>query len=145
LLVGLAEKRTGKVIIQTYNPDNYAIMYSKKQDYDLFYKTEIDLRKKLNYPPFCDIILIRFNGKNIDEIERVSNKVYKKLMSFKTKDMWVYKPVPSPIDKIKNKYRWRIVVKCKLNSKMLDIIKLCIDEKVKDTSIIVDINPGNMT
>src|SRR5699024_3291132 len=48
----------GRVIIQTYNPDNYAIEYSKLQDYDLFYNTEIELRKQLKYPPFCDIILI---------------------------------------------------------------------------------------
>ena len=54
------EKDKGKVLIQTYNPDNYAIEFSKNQDYDLFYNAEIDLRKMLKYPPFCDIILIRF-------------------------------------------------------------------------------------
>ena len=54
------EKDKGKVLIQTYNPDNYAIEFSKNQDYDMFYNAEIDLRKMLKYPPFCDIILIRF-------------------------------------------------------------------------------------
>ncbi len=54
------EKDKGRVLIQTYNPDNYAIEFSKNQDYDLFYNAEIDLRKMLKYPPFCDIILIRF-------------------------------------------------------------------------------------
>lgn len=54
------EKEKGKVLIQTYNPDNYAIEFSKNQDYDMFYNAEIDLRKMLKYPPFCDIILIRF-------------------------------------------------------------------------------------
>lgn len=141
-------EEAGKVIIQTYNPDHYAIAYSKRQNYDLFYKTEIDLRKKLNYPPFCDIILIRFNGKNVSEIQKISEIVYKKLKSFNLENVFIYKPVPSPIDKIKNKYRWRIVIKCKLNSKMLDMIKFCIEDqkikKMKDTSIIVDINPSNM-
>ena len=49
------EKDEGRVIIQTYNPDNYAIEFAKKQDYNLFYNTEIDIRKQLKYPPFCDI------------------------------------------------------------------------------------------
>ena len=54
-------KDKGNVIIQTYNPDNLSIEYSKKQNYELFYNTELMIRKQLKYPPFCDIILIGFN------------------------------------------------------------------------------------
>ena len=50
------EQEKGRVIIQTYNPDNFSIECSKEQNYDLFYETEIKLRKQLKYPPFCDII-----------------------------------------------------------------------------------------
>ena len=50
--------------MQTYNPDNFSIQCSKKQDYKMFYETEILIRKQLKYPPFCDIILMRFEGKN---------------------------------------------------------------------------------
>ena len=142
-------EQKGKVIIQTYNPDHYAIEYAKKQDYDLFYKAEIDLRKMLKYPPFCDIILIRFNGNNLEEIIKISNIVYKKINSIKENDIFIYKPVASPIDKIKNKFRWRIIIKCKVNSKVLDIIKYGIEDefikKCKNTSIVVDINPNNMS
>ena len=138
----------GKVIIQTYNPDHYAITYAQKQDYDLFYEAELGLRKMLKYPPFCDIILIRFSGKNLNEIKKVSEIVYKKINSVKSDDILLYKPVPAQIDKIKNKYRWRMVIKCKVNSKILDMIKYGIeDEKIKkctDTSIVVDINPATM-
>ena len=138
----------GKVIIQTYNPDHYAIIDSQKQDYDLFYNQEIKLRKMLNYPPFCDIILIRFLGKNLQEIQKISNLVYKKILSVKEENINIYKPVASPIDKIKNKYRWRIIVKCKLTSRVLDIINYGIEDenikKCKETSIVVDINPNNM-
>ena len=135
----------GKVIIQTYNPDHYAIKDSQKQDYDLFYNQEIELRKMLNYPPFCDIIVIRFNGENIREIQNVSKIVYDKINNLNEENLFVYKPVPSPIDKIKNKYRWRMILKCKLTSRVLDIIKYAIEgNKIKDTSIIVDINPNSM-
>ena len=67
----------------------------------------------------------------------------------KNDNIFIYKPVPAPIDKIKNKYRFRMIVKCKVNSKVLDIIKYGIENeeiaKMKNTSIIVDINPNNMT
>lgn len=139
----------GKVIIQTYNPDHYAIIDSQKQDYDLFYNQEIELRKMLNYPPFCDIILIRFSGKDLQKIQKVSDLVYKKIKSVKDENINIYKPVASPIDKIKNKYRWRIIVKCKLTSKVLDIINYGIEDerikKCKETSIVVDINPNSMS
>ena len=138
----------GKVIIQTYNPDHYAIIDSQKQDYDLFYNQELNLRKMLNYPPFCDIILIRFTGKSLSEIQKISELVYKKINSVKNDNIRIYKPVPSPIDKIKNKYRWRIIMKCKVTSRVLDIINFAIEDerikKCKDTSIVVDINPSTM-
>lgn len=138
----------GNVIIQTYNPDHYAIIDSQKQDYDLFYNQEVNLRKMLNYPPFCDIIMISFIGNDLELIQKISNLVFKKIKSVNLENIIIYKPVPSPIDKIKNKYRWRIIIKCKVTSKILDVINYAIeDEKIKkckDTRIIVDINPNTM-
>lgn len=141
-------EENGNVVIQTYNPDHYAIIDSKKQDYDLFYNQEVALRKMLNYPPFCDIILISFSGVELKDIQSISNLVYKKLNSVKNDNMNIYKPVPSPIDKIKNNYRWRIIIKCKVTSKVLDIINYAINDdlikKSKETKVIVDINPNTM-
>lgn len=142
-------EENGKVIIQTYNPDHYAIIDSKKQDYDLFFSQEIALRKMLNYPPFCDIIQISFSGENINEIKKVSEYVYNKIKSVNFENLNVYKPVPAPIDRIKNKYRWRIIVKCKLTATILDLLKFATNdekiEKCRNTRIIVDINPNTMT
>ena len=145
---GREHENPGRVIIQTYNPDHYAIIYAQKQDYDLFYEAEIDLRKKLKYPPFCDIILVRFNGKNLSEIKKISDRVYRKILEKKDNTILAYNPVPSPIDKIQGKYRWRIVIKCKVSNKVLDLINYAIEDEIKsnekDTSIVVDINPNSM-
>ncbi len=63
-------------------------------------------------------------------------------------EVLVYQPVPAPIDKIQNKYRWRMIIKCKINAKILDLIKYSITDaqitKMKNTSIIVDVNPNNL-
>lgn len=143
---GRAEDK-GRVIIQTYNPDHYAIIYSAKQDYELFFKTEIDFRKKLKYPPFCDIIIMRFVGKNIDEIQKISNQIYNQLSSLINPNRtYIYKPCPSPIDKLQGKYRYRIIIKGKAGTRLLNSIYKAIEEvKIKyKTSITVDINPNSM-
>lgn len=63
-------------------------------------------------------------------------------------DVMLLKPVPSPINKIKNKYRWRMILKCKFNKKIINVINKVIEEaetqKFKDTSVIIDVNPNNM-
>ena len=140
------EKEKGKVIIQTYNPDNYAIEYSKTQDYLRFYESELQLRKMLNYPPFCDIILIRLTGKNEEKLKKVSDKIYNNLKkNINDQNYNIFKPVPAPVDKIKNNYRWRIILKGKLNSRLLEnISKSIYNEKNEDITIVVDVNPNNM-
>lgn len=142
------EKDRGTVIIQTYNPDNYAIVCSQKQDYKKFYEGEIHLRKGLNYPPFCDIILVRIHSEDEEKVRQVAGQIYEELKRQNNKYLMVYKPVPSPIDKIQNVYRWRIVIKGRLNRAALNTINNVINSfynsKTKDVSVIVDTNPNNM-
>lgn len=70
------------------------------------------------------------------------------MKSVQDDNLLIYQPVPAPIDKIKNKYRFRMVVKCKVNSKILDKIKYSVEDekltKMKHTSIMIDINPNNL-
>lgn len=142
------EKLPGRVIIQTYNPDNFAIECSKKQNYDEFYETEIELRKQLKYPPFCDIISIGLTDTDNNKIKNVSDRLYNNIsrtIKNEKMDFNIYKPLPCPIDKIKNKYRWRIILKGKLNNKIIDIINKSIEQvNSKTTRIIVDTNPTNL-
>lgn len=74
--------------------------------------------------------------------------VYNKIKSAQNEKIAIYKPVPAPIDKIQNKYRWRMIVKCKVNAKILDLVKYGTTDaqitKMKNTSIIIDINPNNL-
>ena len=141
----------GRVIIQTYNPDNFSIECAKKQDYNLFYDTEIVFRKQLKYPPFCDIILIGFTSNNEEEVMEAANKVHEYLKNRVINEnigIILYKALPSPIDKIKNKYRWRILIKCKFSDEIINLMNDTIEEyyslKLKNTRITIDLNPNNM-
>lgn len=144
------ENLDGKVIIQTYNPDNFSIEFAKKQDYDLFYNTEIELRKQLNYPPFCDIIVFGFSGTVEKEVIELSNFMQKILeKNLKIYGISVFTAMPAPIDKINTKFRWRIIAKGQVSDDSIIIINKCLKKiyelnKYKNTNISVDINPNNM-
>lgn len=143
------EEKTGKVIIQSYTPDNFSIECSKKQDYDLFYETEIALRKQLKYPPFCDIILVSFSSLNEQEVQKVSNYVYNYLnKTLNVQEFKIYKPMPCPVDKIQNRYRWRIIIKGNIDEKTNAILNKALREiynkNLKDTRVNIDVNPNNM-
>lgn len=142
------ENLPGKVIVQTYNPENFAIECSRKQDYDIFYETEIELRKQLKYPPFCDIISIGLTDTDEGKIKNIANKIYQVINREIQKEkinLLIYQPLPCPIDKIKNRYRWRIILKGKLNNKIIDIINSAIEKtNSKTTRVIVDTNPTNL-
>ena len=143
------ENLDGQVIIQTYNPENFSIQCAKEQNYQMFYNTEIELRKQLKYPPFCDIILIGFNSLNEKEIIEVSNRVYSYLReNLNEEEFIVLKPMPSPIDKIQNRFRWRIIIKGDMTEAANNIINNCLkdiyDANYKNTRVTVDVNPNSM-
>ena len=143
------ENLDGNVIIQTYNPENFSIQCAKEQNYEKFYNTEIALRKQLKYPPFCDIILIGFNSLVEKEIIDVSGKVYNYLKNnLDGQAFIVLKPMPSPIDKIQNRFRWRIIIKGNMTEIANEVINNCLkkvyDANYKNTRVTVDVNPNSM-
>lgn len=144
------ENLQGRVIIQTYNPDNYSIQYSKKQSYEEFYNVEIKLRKQLRYPPFCDIIMFGISGEIEEIVSKTANQLYATLhKKIQQEDISanILKPLPAPIDKIKNRYRWRIIIKAEVNDKLIEIINECLYDKEllkNNARVIADINPTNM-
>ena len=141
----------GNVIIQTYNPDNYAIEYAKTQNFDLFYNTEIGIRKELKYPPFCDIIVINMSSKNKIELQREIKKVHaflkEKIINEKF-GVLLYSPVTCPIDKIKDRYRMRILIKCLYDEKMNKLMNETNDyfykQKANNCRLNIELNPNNM-
>ena len=143
------EKLPGKVVIQSYNPENFSIQCAKKQNYEMFYETEIALREQLKYPPFCDIILIGFNSLNIEELKQTSKFVYEYLNKNLGAEFKVFAPMPAPIDKIQNRIRYRIIIKGNMTEQANKTLNNCMQEvykkDLKSTRISIDVNRNNMT
>lgn len=141
-------EKSGEVIIQTYNPDNFSIECAKNQDYDTFFDYEISLRERLKYPPFCDILLFNITSTDELDIKKSSQKIYNILLKNSQNKLQLYAPMQAPINKIKNKYRWRIIAKCKFNNGVIDVVNKSLEEYYKirnlKSTITVDINPTSM-
>ena len=112
-----------------------------------FYNQEIKLREVLKNPPFCDIIRLEVSDFEDEIAQGVINAIYENLLRTNDNNMQIYSPMPSPINKIKNRYRWRIIIKCIIGNSIIKKINLSINSiKVKNnTRINVDINPNNMS
>ncbi len=145
-------KVPGRVIIQTYNTENYSIECACSQDYTGFFEKELIVRERLSYPPFTNIGSIVLSGINDRMVYNKAVDVKKFVDSQFTDDgnnISILGPSRSIITKIKNKFRWRIVIKYQELEKLIDVLTGVYDkfyqgQDKNDTSISVDINPINM-
>lgn len=152
-VVGRSGRRAeaGKAVIQTINPYNDVIEYASKQDYKSFFANEIQLRKLLTYPPFCDIYFISFICEDENKAALCAKSFFENLVElnrtdYKNEKLIVLGPSPSKISKLKNNYRYGLTLKCK-NSKSVrkmlnDILKnIGKIKEYKSVSVSVDLNP----
>lgn len=143
-------KKKGKVIIQTYNPNNYSIKSAAKNDFASFYEEEIGIRYNMNYPPFSKILCINMNSKNEELlIKNIQNIGIILKNIFKNNDnINILGPCPCVLSKIKELYRWQILFKGEIDNTIALKIKSIIYEKLKEVrsqiKMSIDINPSSL-
>ena len=132
--------KEGISLIQTYNPNHYSIILSKKHDYIRFYNEEIKIRRKLNYPPFCLIVSIRISTSDYELGNNEIEKIHKYLKEKLNESYTILGPTVS--FKINNIYTFKILIKYKekqLIYKVLEEIKK--HNKNKNIKLEIDFNP----
>jgi primosomal protein N' (replication factor Y) (superfamily II helicase) len=142
----------GTVIIQTYAPDHYAIQHLIKHDYKGFFDSEIEFRRALNYPPFSRLVGFKLDGPKIDEVEIKARMVGGMLRDRAGKNPHVQDrieilgPAPAPIQKLRNRYRWQLLLKGKQSSSLLELAKQVRAAFPRSRSIRlhIDVDPYNM-
>lgn len=140
---GRGDKK-GKVIIQTYEPENNVIKDSKEENYELFYEKEINSRKIFSYPPFSKILNIGFSSEDEERLLEVSKKFYDDI---KSQDIELYGPMPSMVYKVQKRYRMNIFAKG--SKKKIDNFKKFLKKKLNEFNdtkvrIVIDIDPVNL-
>lgn len=120
-------REKGMAVIQSYTPDNLIIAMAAKQDYDAFYNTEINVRKAMLYPPFADICLVGFVGENQGETLKTARGFLQDFITLAKNEypnmpLRVLGPSPALVVKVSNKFRYKLIIKCKNNSEFRKLL-----------------------
>lgn len=140
----------GDVIVQTYTPDHYSLKYAVNYDYEGFYEKEFTIRALMKYPPFGKILLINGTSKNEELLKEFMHKISNKINQLTKEDsnLEILGPIPCMIAKIKESYRWQIVLKGEFTTKFAKKIKELLYDEGKnvynDIRMSIDINPNNL-
>lgn len=131
--------KEGEVIIQTFNPEHYAIQYTKKHDYLGFYNREMSIRRELKYPPYYYICYVKISGKDNKYIYEESLKITK-LFHNKLINMIILGPSPCTIFKLNNIYRYGIILKYKKEEDLREVLNKVIEHYKDNRNIKIDVN-----
>ncbi|MEG2457653.1 MAG: primosomal protein N' [Bacilli bacterium] len=135
----------GKVIIQTYNPDNYVFKFIKNHNYISFYNYEMDIRRKLKYPPYFYLTSIKVISSDYEVSRDTSNKIKKYLDQSLDDSYTILGPTTANIFKVNNKYNFVILIKYKVEGKLMEVLKSVRDNNTnKSITVDIDINPLNL-
>ena len=140
---GRGEKK-GSVIIQTFNPEHYAITLASKHDYIDFFKQEMEVRRKLSYPPYYYLIYIKVIGKDYNKISIESNKIAS-ILTRKLKNSKILGPTTCSVFKLNGLFRFGIIIKYKKEEKMEEVLQSLVNHYKGNQTVKVDIdiNPNN--
>lgn len=130
----------GRAILQTSLPDHYVLQLAAQQDYAGFYQQEIALRRQLIFPPICDICVIGFTGAEETAVRNAANltvNVIRAQLAKRAfqKPIWVLHPVPCVYGKVKGKYRYQLIIKCKNIKEYRDLIRDVLMEAGKNKMV----------
>lgn len=135
------DKLIGEVLIQSYVPEHFSIKCATSYKFKQFYQEELKLRKQLNYPPFCRLVKITFEDINLKAVIDTSEDVYKIIKKYLIDpQVELLGPISSPLSKIKNKFRYQILIKSKKMSSIKDALQQ-IKRRYKTVNVIIDVDP----
>lgn len=139
----------GEVVIQTYNPEHYSVLAAQDHDYRSFYREEIVKREEYSYPPFTHAATILLRGKSESATRQAAETLGSILYSYKEAgfpDVTIMGPVPAPLARLKQYYRWHILLKAVDPAHIREVIKKAMSKPPLQVSrgnviVAVDMDP----
>src|SRR5438270_3002653 len=134
----------GKVVLQTYYPDHYAIQFAQQHDYSGFAQKELQYRKWMHYPPYSAIANLLIRSDKLDLALRYSGEIGKWFEGTRNEGVRVLGPSAAPIMRLKRDYRYHFILKAasreKLNASLRRMLAFADAEKLPRTNVIVDVD-----
>ncbi len=151
---GRAEK-PGLAVIQTMNPDHDTLRLACAQDYETFFAQEIRLRRLLQFPPFCDIVLLNLTCPEEKELQKACLRLSEEVArlcntAYREVPLITFGPFESPVYRVDNVYRMRMIVKCRLNKQSRALFSALLTTFSSDTHganrpiLSIDFNPSGI-
>ena len=145
-------EKLGRAVIQTWTPDNDVINLAARQDYDTFYEEEREMRRMLRFPPFLDLFRITLSGPEETQVLRACAVIRRSLEPWvKPRQQGpegpeVLGPAPAPVLKVNNRYRYRVLLKCRNGREIRAVLAQILQAAQQDRanrglSIAMDVNP----
>jgi primosomal protein N' (replication factor Y) len=139
------------VVVQTYNPEHYSIVYAQQHDYTSFYETEMNYREVLAYPPYSSLVRIVILGMEENSVIRSAEILAEALRgALAVQNVGVEQamlgPAPAPISKLRNRFRWQICIRGKPGRLVRQVISDVIaslekDHQLGDIGLSIDVDP----
>jgi primosomal protein N' (replication factor Y) len=137
----------GMVVIQTINPDHYAVRFAAAQDYGLFYEKELQFRKAMRYPPFAALANVVVRGRRQEDALRMSGELGR-LLTPPPEGMRVLGPAEAPVARLKDEFRYQILLKAAgrkaLNETLQALRRHAQREKWPATTLVIDVDPVSL-
>ena len=144
---GRAEEK-GKVVLQTFSPENDVLRFAISYDYEGFYRNEISRRAATAFPPFSKIVRVLVSGgdeaKTLDALKTVYFGL-KDLYTDQSEKFLFFDKMHAPIKRIENKFRYQVLMRLAENSVLPEIYEICAEARTRDVVISVEENPVNLS
>jgi primosomal protein N' (replication factor Y) len=136
----------GEVLIQTFTPQNIAIQCARTNDFLKFYNEQLIVRKTLNFPPCAHLIAVHFRGPDESQVAKFADDFLNKLRPSINPGIKVGGPIPSPVSKIKNKFRYLIIFRGERMKELREALREQIlhTKRTKDVEVYADVDAVNL-
>lgn len=144
---GRAEEK-GKVVLQTFDPENAVLRYAVAYDYEGFYENEISLRNAMAFPPFSKIVRVLVSGEEDKKTLEVLKEVYLALENIYKENgekFLFFNKMRAPIKRLQNKFRYQVLMRLSDVSVLPKIYSVCATARTRDVLVSVEENPANLT
>ncbi len=144
---GRAEEK-GKVVLQTFDPENDVLRFAVAYDYEGFYQNEISLRAAMAFPPFSKIVRVMVTGEDEQKTLEALREVYVSLEELYTDNpekFLFFNKMRAPIKRIQNKFRYQVLMRLSDTSVLPQIYAACAEARTRDALVSVEENPANLS
>jgi primosomal protein N' (replication factor Y) (superfamily II helicase) len=140
----------GRVLIQTFFPDHYAIRLAAEQNYDAFFQKEMRFRRTMHYPPLTALANVIAQGPKLEQAAQVAKRVGEFLIPLEERGagLKILGPTPAPLAKLHGRFRIQFLIKCTSRARLSSILRQLADyverQSVPQRSLVIDMDPANI-